>query len=559
MKRVIAFIIPIVVLSSCEFLDPKPIEDETSEDLWSHATYGQGLLTTAYTNLQAEYPIEMEYYTDNAVPSRPGTNDLALGSWTVENNPIGNWNNAYYNLKYINLFLENGEDLVYSVSDAYQDSVYRIHRLAEAQFLRAWYHWELLRDYAGNTAGSNVTMGIPIVTTSLELEDNLDLPRDTYEDCVQQIVSDCDAAFAVLPLMYKNGADIYDGLRNRGRASGLGALTLKARVYLFAASPAYGNSSQALWQRAAQAAAVAINNAGGLMDLEPYGEFNDFREFDHIWIQPPYDSRDLEESNYPPSLYGSGQCNPSQNLVDAFPASDGYPIGESPLYNAANPYTNRDERFYRFIFYNGDDYEGTVIQTYEGGADAPGGLSQLGTRTGYYMKKLLSREVRLTPGDETDDRKYFVFLSKTELYLNFAEAANEAYGPNDASLGFSAADVMRRIRMRAGVDSDPGTDGYQDAYLDAQAAAGKDAFREFIRNSRRIELAFEGFRFWDIRRWNLPLNHTVRGVRITNNGGSFTYEYPDVENHVFQDYMRYIPVPYSQTLIMDNLEQNTGW
>jgi hypothetical protein len=559
MKRVIAFIIPIVVLSSCEFLDPKPIEDETSDDLWSHATYGQGLLTTAYTNLQTDYPIEMEYYTDNAVPSRPGTNDLALGSWTVENNPIGNWNNAYYNLKYINLFLENGHDLVYSVSDAYQDSVYRIHRLAEAQFLRAWYHWELLRDYAGNTAGSNVTMGIPIVTTSLELEDNLDLPRNTYEDCVQQIVSDCDAAVAVLPLMYSNGSDIYDGLRNRGRASGLGALALKARVYLFAASPAYGSSDQTLWQRAAQAAAVAINNAGGLLDLEPYGEFNDFRTFDHIWIQPPYDSRALEESNYPPSLYGSGRCNPSQNLVDAFPASDGYPIDQSALYNASNPYANRDERFYRFVFYNGDDYEGAVIQTYEGGADAPGGLSQQGTRTGYYMKKLLSRNVRLTPGDETDDRKYYVFLSKTELYLNFAEAANEAFGPNNASLGFSAADVMRRIRMRAGIDSDPGTDGYQDAYLDTQAAAGKDAFREFIRNSRRIELAFEGFRFWDIRRWNLPLNHTVRGVRITNNGGSFTYEYRDVENHVFQDYMRYIPVPYSQTLIMNNLEQNTGW
>jgi hypothetical protein len=557
MKRLIIFCIPVLLLSSCEFLDPKPIDDETSEDLWSHATYGEGILTQAYTNLQGSYPIDMDYYTDNAVPSTPGTNDLALGSWTVENNSIGNWDDAYFNLKYLNLFLENGDDLVYAVSDAFQDSIFKANRVAEARFLRAWYQWDLLQKYAGNTGGPE-TMGFPIVTTVLELDDDLDLPRNTYEECVSQIVSDCDAAYAVLPLMYSNGADLYDGLRNRGRGSGLAALALKARVYLYAASPAYGNSDQAKWERAAGAAARAINQSGGLMDLEEYGDFNDYNSFDHIWIQPPYNSNWMETSFYPPSLYGSGRCNPSQNLVDAFPSADGYPIDQSALYDPSNPYANRDERFSRFIFFNGDDYNGTVIQTYAGGADAPGGLSQQGTRTGYYMKKLLSYSVRLTPGEENTDSRYYVFLGKTELYLNFAEAANEAYGPNDARHGFSAAEVMRRIRMRAGIDSDT-TAGYQDAYLDAQAAAGKDAFREVIRNCRRIELAFEGHRFWDIRRWNLPLDHTVRGVRITNNGGNFSYAYQDVESHTYQDHMRYVPVPYTQTLIMGNLVQNSGW
>ncbi len=559
MKRIILFCIPFLLLASCEYLDPKPIQDQTTDDLWSHATYGQGILTAAYVNLQTEYPVSMDYYTDNAVPSTPGTNDLATGNWTVENNPIGNWDNAYYNLKYLNLFIENADDLIYRVSDSIQDLVYRVNRKAEAYFLRAWYQWELLRDYAGKTSGSSETMGFPIVTTVLELDDDLDLPRNTYEDCVQQIVTDCDEAYAVLPLMYSNGANLYDGLRNRGRASGLGALALKARVYLFAASAAYSESDPAKWQRAAQAADTAITESGGLVDLKPYGNFNDYNSFDNIWIQPPYTSRTLEESYYPPSLFGGGECNPSQNLVDAFPAADGYPTDLSSTYDASVPYMNRDPRFTRFIFFNGDVYNTTEIKTYDGGADAPGGLSQQGTRTGYYLKKLLSEKVKLTPGSQNIDNKFYVFLGKTELYLNFAEAANEAYGPNDATLGFSAADVMRRIRLRAGIDSDPATAGYQDAYLDSQAAAGKDAFREFIRNERRIELAFEGFRFWDIRRWNLPLNHTVRGVKITNNGGNLTYEYRDIENHTFQDYMRYIPVPYSQTLIMNNLDQNAGW
>lgn len=545
-------------MASCDFLEPRPIQDQTTEDLWSHATYGEGILTAAYARLQTSYPVDMDYYTDNAVPSKPGLNNLAMGSWTVENNPIGDWNNCYNSIKYLNIFIENGEELVYSVSDQVKDSILKANRIGEAYFLRAWYQWLLLQNYAGYTDNSSEALGFPIVTSVLEQGDDLDLPRDTYENCVKQIVDDCDKAHAILPLMYDQGADAYLGLKNRGRGSGLAALALKARVYLFAASPAYSNSGQTLWQRAAQAAYDAIEASGGLTELDPYGNFNDASSFNYIWIQPTYAWRGEELNFYPPSLYGSGLCNPSQNLVDLFPAADGYPTGQSPLYDAANPYQNRDPRFYRFIFFNGDDYNGTVIQTYKGGNDAPGGLNLQGTRTGYYMKKLLSYKIRLTPGNQNTDVKFYVYLGRTELYLNFAEAANEAYGPNDATPGISAADAMRMIRMRAGIDADT-TEGYQDPYLDEQAAAGKDAFRDFIYENRQIELCFEGFRFWDIRRLNLPLNHTVEGMEITNSGGTFSFQKKTVENHTFQDYMRYVPLPYSQTLIMNNLEQNRGW
>jgi len=560
MKRIIIFFLPVLVLVSCDFLDPRPIQDQTTDDLWSHATYGEGILTTAYNSLPNSYPITMDYYTDNAVPSTPGTNSLALGSWTVENNPIGSWNSCYNNLKYLNYFIDNGEELVYAVSDPVKDSILKANRMGEAYFLRAWYNWMLLQDYAGRAEGGTETLGFPIVTEVLEMQDDLDRPRNTYEECVAQIIQDCDRAVQILPLIYE-GSDSYTGVTNRGRASGLAAMTLKARVHLYAASPAYGSSSQALWERAAQSAAEAIDAAceGTLDTLDAFGNFNDAGSYDNIWIQPTYTGRGQETEHYPPSLYGSGVCNPSQNLVDAFPAFDGYPIGMSSYYDPANPYENRDERFSRFLFVNGEMYDSTIIETFQGGKDAPGGLSQRGTRTGYYMKKLLSKNVNLTPGDQNDDVKFYVYLGKTELYLNYAEAANEAYGPNDASLGYSAADVIRQIRMRAGIDSDTSTAEYNDQYLDEQAAAGKEAFGDFIQNCRRLELCFEGHRFWDIRRLNLPLNHTVRGARITNNDGTFSYQYVDVENHTYLDYQRYAPVPYSQTLIMDNLLQNSGW
>ena len=126
------------------------------------------------------------------------------------------------------------------------------------------------------------------------------------------------------------------------------------------------------------------------------------------------------------------------------------------------------------------------------------------------MKKFTSRKVSLEPNNTTSDIKFHIFLHKTELYLNFAEAANEAFGPTDSSLGFSALDVMTKIRKRANSNLT------SDQYLIEQSTSKED-FRELIENERRIELSFEGFRFWDLRRTNQNLNHTIRGVKIKLN------------------------------------------
>lgn len=527
-----------ILLASCSdnLLAPKPTSDLTNEDLWINSAYGGGLLGRAYQNLNYNYNITMDSYTDNAVPSTPGTNALALGSWTLEGNPIGEWNTSYNSIKYLNLFLKHAHNLAYQVGAPQQDSLTRSHRIGEAFYLRGWYEWQLLRDYGGYVDGSSEAMGVPIVTDVLSADSTINRPRDTYEANVKQIVTDLDSAIVRLPMQYDGTTDL-TGPSNRGRASALAAMALKARVYLYAASPAYSNADQQLWERAAKAAYDAIDASGGLTDLKPYGNFNDYTSYDYIWIQPTYAGNGLERTYYPPSFFGNGSINPSQNLVDAFPAKDGYPIDQSSEYDKDHPYKNRDPRFEKFIFYNGDKYNGNFVRTYQGGPDAPGGLTQQGTRTGYYMEKHLSKNVQLNPGNETTDTKFKVLLGRTELYLNFAEAANEAYGPNSSTLGFSAADVMRKIRKRAGIDSDPSTAGYQDQYLTDQANAGKDAFRSFIHNERRLELSFEGQRFWDLRRWNDPLNHTLGGVTITASTGQGTQRNVALNSKTSTDYV----------------------
>lgn len=138
----------------------------------------------------------------------------------------------------------------------------------------------------------------------------------------------------------------------------------------------------------------------------------------------------------------------------------------------------------------------------------------------------------------------------TEIYLAYAEAANEAWGPTGTGgHAFSAYDIIKAIRSRAGV----GTSN-NDAYLE-QIKNDKDQMRKLIRNERRLELCFEGFRFWDLRRWEENLTETAQGVSIQNN----VYTPINVENRVYENYMHYGPIPYSELLKYDNLVQNNGW
>ena len=213
----------------------------------------------------------------------------------------------------------------------------------------------------------------------------------------------------------------------------------------------------------------------------------------------------------PPSLYGNGQVNPTQNLVDAFPMANGYPITDAANsgYDPANPYANRDPRLTRYIVVNGSTLAGKTINTSTNSGDDAVDYLKTSTRTGYYLRKLLREDVNTDPTSLQGKKHYSVHIRYTEIFLIYAEAANEAWGPDGrGSHAYSARDVIAAIRNRAKITQ-------PDNYL--ASISSKDDMRELIQNERRLELCFEGFRFWDLRRWKKDLTEPARGVRITDN------------------------------------------
>ena len=279
-----------------------------------------------------------------------------------------------------------------------------------------------------------------------------------------------------------------------------------------------------------------------------------------LWRGDRETNRDLEVDHFPPTLFGNGRLNPTQNLVNAFPMSNGYPISH-PLsgYNDQDPYNNRDPRLDLYIIRNGSTAGATnvVINTAEDGPDNNAlNKTETSTRTGYYMKKHLIQTVVANPAQTNDRPRYKAYIRYTELFLGYAEAANEAYGPQGhGHIGgfcdYTAYDVIKALRQRAGITDD-------DPYLES-IKSNQAAMRELIRNERRLELCFEGHRFWDLRRWKVPmaeLTEPARGMSIS--GGVYT-PIPTVEVRTYYDYMYHAPIPYSEVLKFSNLVQNRGW
>jgi hypothetical protein len=250
---------------------------------------------------------------------------------------------------------------------------------------------------------------------------------------------------------------------------------------------------------------------------------------------------------------------------------NGLPISDpNSGYDPKNPYVNRDPRLDDDIIYNGTTFKKTVIITgtypNENNETDDNLLSiSTSTRTGYYLKKLLRDDVSPLSSSLIEQQHIYPRIRYTEIFLAFAEAANDAWGPkgDETGLGFTAYDVIKLIRERAGL----GTDEYGlklsngDAYLE-ECANDQTKMTNLIRNERRIELCFENKRFWDLRRWLLPLDESIKGMKVERNEetGALTYTIMDVEDRKFNSsYQCYGPIPKGEVLKWSNLVQNKGW
>ena len=717
--------------SSCsDYLEPERDNALLEDQVLENPTLAEGILLKAYQGLPNDIwdNLNLGVASDEATTNNINSNFLrmATGGWQANDTPVSDWDLAYKNIQYINLFLEKMNEGSWSFTSESLDELHAMRLMGEAHGLRAYYQFLLLQQHAG-VSNNGQLLGFPISTNFLTKEDNLFLPRNTFQECVDQILDDCNIAIeniaasfeaftggsslggriegedyapggpgvgyndtnsgntgnqyrtddvdiGVSPqggfnigwtaagewLNYKVGR-VYGGLytitaslssgagnpgtirvligpnsnalteiatftaertgwnaysdytlknvpipdgsnqimriefvdgalnfdyitfektdgpveetaefmgmeylvteleqaqgeRWRNRISGNAARALKARVELYAASPAYAANSGGSWERAATAAGQFLADAGGLSALTADGLtfYRSSSNDDIIWANSRSNKLSWEEANFPPSLFGLGETNPSQNLVDAFPISNGYPITKvNSGYNPNLPYIDRDNRFNEYILFNGSNFKGNTINTYEG--QETDGINSLitSTRTGYYLKKFMDENVNLAIGARTQTQHHYTHLRFTEVFLNYAEAANEAYGPDDDpnGFGFSARDVISALRGRAGI-SQP------DAYLTSLTT--KEQWRDLIRNERRIELAFEGHRFWDMRRWDEinDIQEPVKGIFWSVD--QFNFDIRNIENRVYQDFMIYGPVPLDETLRYD-IQQNRGW
>ncbi|KJF45347.1 RagB/SusD family nutrient uptake outer membrane protein [Draconibacterium sediminis] len=581
-------------LFSCDdILDTKLDDRYGDEWTWGLPYKAEGVLLNAYANIPGQFDNYgnnfLDVITDNAVTNDFGSSmyQMALGGISATNQPVGNWSTAYDQFRNINLFLENGlEDTIsYKLSDPAIDKAIKERLYGEAHFLRAWWGMELLKVYGG-VASDGEALGYVISTSTITDEDKesvANLRRNTYEECIAQILMDCDTAIAYLPMAYDASMDGFDS-DEIGRATQKTAYALKSRAALFAASPAYqpessysGSSDDLIqkWERAAVLAFQAVTdgqlgNYSALKENMMYGGNLNVTPDDYL-LRKFHNNNSMENRNLPPFFLGNGYTNPSQNLVDAFPASNGFPITDPRSdYDPQNPYVDRDPRLALTVIYNGASVEqgGRGAEIYfdqdsgKPGLDAPG-YDYKNTRTGYYLRKWISNQPgMLIVGEKKNDFHMHAVLRRAEVYYNWAEAANEAVGPTAVVPGTdrSALDIMRDIRKKSiGVNND--------IYLDEIAAQGKDAFRELILNERRIEFAFENQRYFDLRRTLQPLNEGVKGVTVNKTGDMFTYvgtnpnaESLIVEDRPFSDMKYYYtPIPYSELLKSPNMKNNKGW
>jgi starch-binding outer membrane protein, SusD/RagB family len=600
-KSTYIFTIVLLMLStvSCndDFLDVEPLDKFSDESLWKDLNLIEAFVNDIYGNIPHGHSnIMFSSATDESMYNADfGSSDITksnidpsnLGTlfnpahWTANRFRLMSYELSYKNIRAANLFFENID------KTEFEDVAVRDRLKGEVHFLRAYIYHNLIFTHGG----------MPLITEAFDLDDDFNTPRSSFKECVDFIVSECDAAAALLPKKH-------DGTSDLGRATKGAALALKSRVLLYAASELYHNTSwagaypnpefisyvgdrTALYQdaKAAAEAVIALNEYSLYKADQASDSASAVKNYSEIFLMKAntediflryfiskstnnWDGYNPGLYNTPNGYHGWGSNTPTQQHVDAYEMNDGTPFDWNNPAHAQNPYRNRDPRFYATILYDGvkwrvrpvdvrDADPAGIIQTgtFEkwnsttntmvevAGLDTRGGPIENwnGTYTGYYLRKFLDPEL---------DAQFQVqespwrFIRYTEVLLNYAEAAQ--------ALGFEveARDVINDIRARVNMPpiADSGT-----------------ALRDKIRHERRIELAFEDHRFFDIRRWMIAPDVITDAGGVDIRYGLLpdkttskqpTYELISVQDRQWLDKVYFLPIPLAELNRNNALVQN---
>lgn len=535
-----------ILADSCHYLDYDEIQKYQGADAWSDRYRVRDAVTGLYGmvgDLNNAGDAPRACATDDAVEA----NDFSTihkfgdGRWSAINTVDDRWYVLFKGIRGANDFLEHfsldsfdsrkyNEDYE-QIMESFRSYPY------QARFMRAMFHFRLLRRYGH----------IPIVTHTTTLDSVNHLQPSSYEEVTNFIVSEIDEIASHLPVDYHNEPFLETGRATRGAA-----LSLKANALLYAASPLHNPSNDlSKWEKAAAAYHDIIKEGWYSLDPDFSNLFNTTKSPGVIFNFRFPTSNYYERDNFPIGYEGSNKngVNPTQNLVDAFEMqATGLPIDNSASgYDADNPYEGRDPRLGETVLYNNAMWKDRKVQIWNGALDGP--PKPGATKTGYYLKKGVVENVDLLPDHTTTAHHTIVVYRYGGILLSYAEAMNEAYGPESDPKGYgmTARDAVGKVRARSNMPAFP-------------AGMSQSDFRKKLRNERRVEMAFENQRFWDIRRWKIgPSTQDIKGVTITKSGDDFSYDLKTVEHREWEDKMYLYPVPQSELFLNPDLEQNPGW
>lgn len=576
----------LLLMTSCtDSYENFPVDQFTEEYVFSktdsmgvqalnllNSTYS--LIDNGHNGIGGDY---LDAASDDAISinqSDPDVYKLAIGRFTANsrvNSHMG-WGKYYEGIRKANIIINNIEVVPFkNTFTNFNGEQKKLNHTvkAEARFLRTYFYFELVKRYGA----------VPLLMDSVyKLGDDMELPRNTFEECINYMVDELDSIKYDLRSVSMPDAAVY------GHAATIeAAMALKSRILLYAASPLFNENpvstddpaQKALvgyesynaerWKAAADAAKEFMNTFGPAgrktVDLAK-NQMGIFLSFyspsvnpEMIFFRQGGQSKEVETKNGPLGFsgnsIGNGRTNPTQNLVDAFPMKDGKPVGESTLYpfNPQKPYDNRDPRLALAVLYNGANWLGRVLETYRGGANNPTNSAEY-TRTSYYMRKFMGNFSSAT--EYSNGYHLWVIFRYAEILLNYAEAQNEYLDAPSQEVYDALILLRKRVAIAAG----------SDRLYGLKANMTKEEMREAIQNERRIEMAFEEQRYWDIRRWRIAedvFRNPLKGMSIVKNLTSVVYTEVDVLTVNFEERRYLYPLPYSEVIKNSRMIQNPGW
>ena len=560
MKKIFSILCVAVLAAGCNFLDfDESSSDYTREDMYLTYSNIQKMLTNIYGYMPNKniYDISSamrDCGSDDAEYGDPESSvqRFTNGNWSALNTVDDKWSTMYSGIRSANEFLESIETVdlsMYKYDTKYQRWLEHLEFYPyQAKVLRAYFFFELARRYGD----------IPMPLTMLTAEEANEIEKTPFDEVINFIVSECTESAAHLPDSYVGLLDDEVGRVTRGFA-----LAVKAKALLYAASPLHNPSGdKSKWQKAAAAAKEIMDL--GVYTLDPAEKANNYLSKEVIFAIMRSESGSFELYNFP-VRFTEGQRTyiagnyPTQNLVDAFQTLGGYDITltsngwqtSDPAFDITKPYEGRDPRFERTILANGMSFKGSTIETFVGGKDYSATRNDLGSPTGYYLRRYIQESTSFTPENTVTNKHQWIVYRYAEALLTYAEALNEYLGSptaTDGTFSVSALDALNQVRANAG--------------MPAVNASIQSAFRDAVRREWRVEFAFEDHRFWDVRRWDIgqATQGQIDGVEITRSGGNFNYKRMTVETRTWAARQNLFPIPQSELFCNPNLNpQNTGW